>query len=421
MSKILDHFTIHFTHNEDSISIEDNMCDIIIMVHNISCYELCKKIASINNIIKLYDKIKTVIVTFDKKIKSQNILQSTILVKLHDIFYPNNKKIGNIEIQDIDKMMRVTMESMSIYKDVVMEPDKSPKQMLDWVRSNIPSNYSLTVKKISPSFFPLSYAVGKGSTYDSNFICICPKKTRSTSKNVFLVGKTITYDTGGLNIKTRSMHEMKTDMTGGALVLTVLNIMAKSKMDTDLNIHVLLPIVENMVGSKATKPGSVVKSMKGKTVEIINTDAEGRLCLADCMEYIEMELLEKKGDNLIIDVATLTGNATQITDTIACIGMSNKMGSQYMKEMVEIGEKCGEYIDVLKIHEEYIEKLSSPVADIKNSHEGKAGCVVAGQFLNYFVNDMAPWIHLDIAGPTYYNDMANGWGVNMLTHFLLQL
>jgi leucyl aminopeptidase len=419
MSNTIDRVYIHFNVKSDDIDVKSKKAKINVMVNNLCSYELSKKIHNIANVIKLYSKINKVVVSF-----ATQELKECILVKLHDVLYPFGKKIGKIELRDIDKKSRILMDWLSEYKDIVMEPNKNPKMMLEWVKSHIPNNYNLTVKKISSSFFPLSHAVGAGSTHDMGtgyFACICPKKVDKKNKNIYLVGKTITYDTGGLNVKTRMMHEMKTDMTGGALLLTVLNILAKSKMDSHLNIHLLLPIVENMIGPNATKPGSVIKTMSGKTVEILNTDAEGRLCIADCMEYIEMEMIEKKRDNLIIDVATLTGNATQITDTIACVGMCNDMAMAHFKEMIDLGEKCGEYVDMIRLRKEYMDKLASNVADIKNCHEGRAGCVVAGQFIDYFVNNMAPWIHLDIAGVTHYNDMAYSWGVNMLTQYLANL
>jgi len=199
--------------------------------------------------------------------------------------------------------------------------------------------------------------------------------------------------------------------------MTVLRILSNSSKN---NINILIPIAENMIGPKGINPGSIVKTKMGRTVEITNIDGEGRLCLADALEYIENptnNLIRNRNNTMVLDIATLTGNTTAITCCVSSLSMSNKMGKQYNRELVKIGEEIGEYIDHLKLREEYNDMLKSMVADIKNINENiKAGCIIGGTFLSHFIK--SPWIHLDVANTTYRNDMVTSYGINLLYQFL---
>jgi len=306
-----------------------------------------------------------------------------------------------------------------------MDPNKNPETYLGYIKSRVPKNYNIDIHNLKEfNKFPLTKAVGIGSSYNTYFVHIKPKTEKPDKKTIFLVGKSITYDSGGLNLKKKYMEEMKTDMAGSAIVTSVLNILALSNNDQH-NIHLLIPIAENMIGNTSTRPGQVVKSYNSKMVEIVDTDAEGRLCLADCLEYINKDLLNDKDPNncLIIDIATLTGNAITITNEVASITLCNEKGEVYKNKLVGIGEKIGEYLEYLKLRPEYLDFLKSPVGDIKNlNHDVKAaGCIIGGTFLHYFATDKIPWIHLDIAPSAYIKEKSMSYGVNLLVEFIKQL
>ena len=220
------------------------------------------------------------------------------------------------------------------------------------------------------------------------------------------------------------MEEMKTDMAGSAIIISVLNILNFSKFDDNYNIHLLIPIVENMVGNTATRPGQIVNSYNSISVEITNTDAEGRLCIADCLAYINKDLIIDKDPNkiLIIDIATLTGNAVTITAEVSSIVMCNNKAEGYKNKLINISETVGEYLDYLKLRPEYLDFLESPVADIKNLNlEVSAGCIIGGTFLHYFATDVYPWIHLDVAPSAFIKETSMSYGINLLVEFIKQL
>ena len=213
-------------------------------------------------------------------------------------------------------------------------------------------------------------------------------------------------------------------MIGSAIIISVLNLLVASEFDTKYNIHLLIPIVENMIGNTAIRPGMVVQTSNGKTVEIINTDAEGRLCLVDAINYVNLVLIKHKNPNncLIIDIATLTGNTDSITSGISALSMCNDKAHEYNDELIYLGERIGEYVDFLKIRKEYLDMLKSSIADIKNvNYDIKAGCVLGGTFLHYFVNDIIPWIHLDVASAAIDNEKVLSYGINLLYEFIKNL
>jgi len=214
---------------------------------------------------------------------------------------------------------------------------------------------------------------------------------------------------------------MKIDMTGSAIILSVLNLIAGTEYENKLNIHLILPIVENMISNNATRPGMSVKTIGGKVVEITDTDAEGRLCLADGFEFVQKNLITGKDLSkcLILDIATLTGNTTSITNGVTSIMSSNDKGFIYSDKLGDIGEEIGEYLEYIKIRPEYLEMISSKVADIKNvSNTAKSGFIIAATFLNFFVDNKIPWIHIDLGKGTYIGEVAQSHGVNLLFEFI---
>ncbi len=406
---------------------EKNLTKLVINVFNLSIYNLQKELDKINSIIDLNEnnvnKIKRINVIFDKKLDSLNI--KTILGKLNDVLYSYYPITREIKLYQVDDSSSNYMNELFKYKDIVMDPNKTPNSYLEYIKSNIPQDYNINIFDLSKTDkFPLTKGVGSGSFHPSYFVHISPKKINPSNKNIFLVGKSVTYDSGGLNLKSKKMEEMKTDMTGSAILVSVLKLLNLDKQDRKYNIHLLIPIVENMIGNKGVKPGSVIKSSGGKLVEITNTDAEGRLCLVDAFDYIHLNLLKNLDLSkcFIIDVATLTGNTMQITSGLSSLSMCNDKGLIYLDDLIKIGEFTGEYVDFLKIREEYLDMLKTPVADIINVNlNEKAGCVIAGTFLNYFIDRKIPWIHLDLGVCTFINSKPISYGINLLYEFMLQL
>lgn len=417
---------VYFINNPTILkNIFSNKGELKINIFNLSNYELACDISKITNIIGFYEQIKVINIIFDNKINK--LTKNIIITKLSDIlyeYYPITKEIRLYQVDpQLKKVCRLMdeglMDELTKYKNIVMDPNKNPDTYLNFIKSNVPKNYDITVKTLTDDkIFPLTFGVGLGSTFNSYFVQISPTEPNPNNLDVFLVGKSVTYDSGGLNIKTRGMEEMKIDMTGSAIVLSTLRLLSRNNFDSNLNIYLLIPIVENMISSKAIKPGSVIETMSKKKVEIINTDAEGRLCIVDCIDWINQKLITKPSKSLIIDIATLTGNVFHITSGKSSIIMSNNIGIKYADKIINIGEKIGEHLDYLKLRPEHDEWLQSPVADIQNINKTiKAGCMMGGTFIHYFTDKTIPWIHIDLGDITFTNSMAQSYGVNLLYEF----
>lgn len=259
--------------------------------------------------------------------------------------------------------------------------------------------------------------VNKGSIDPPTFTIIEWKPAKHTNKNPFIfVGKGVVFDTGGLNIKTwPNMTEMKCDMSGAAAVIGAMFAIAKAK----LPVHVigLIPATDNRPDGNAQAPGDVIEMYDGSTVEVLNTDAEGRLILADALAYAK-----KYKPQLVIDLATLTGAAHAAVGKYAMVAMGVKSVKQ-MEELKKSGENVYERLVEFPLWEEYEELIKSDIADIKNIGGSHAGAISAGKFLEHFTD--YPWIHLDIAGPAYMDSRdsyrgqgGTGWGVRILFNFI---
>jgi leucyl aminopeptidase len=231
--------------------------------------------------------------------------------------------------------------------------------------------------------------VARGSQEPPKFIILEYNGAKKKDERpIVLVGKTITFDTGGISLKpAENMEHMKADMTGGAEVLASLRAAARLKLP--LRLISILPVAENMPGGRAMKPGDVVTTLSGKTVEVQNTDAEGRLILADGLAYAM-----RYKPAALIDIATLTGACVVALGQFA-IGMFGT--DQALKEQVrKSGQKAGERVWEMPLWEEYFEQLKSDVADMRNIGGRGGGMITAALFLSKFVGD-CPWVHLDIA------------------------
>jgi leucyl aminopeptidase len=429
---------IYFINKTDSVSLNPkiktvqskkgkNIIKLILNIFNLSNYEITNNIYKLKNIINMYNQIKKFNILF---ININELILNMIITKLNNILYNYHPTIKKIKLYCVDdnsnniiKSNNLTklMDEINKYKNIVMDPNKNPDTYLNFIKSNVPPNYMFTCKTLmDDKIFPLTFSVGMGTNFKSYFVQISPNNPNPNNLDVFLVGKAVTYDAGGLNIKTKNMEKMKTDMTGSALLLSVLRLLSANNVDSNLNIYLLIPIVENMTSSKATKPGTVIKSMNGKKVEIVNTDAEGRLCIADCIEWINTKLITKPSKSLIIDVATLTGSARNITNGISSIIMSNDIGFKYAKQLINTGENVQEYLDYIKIRKNHTEFLKTPVADIANlDNENKAGCVIGGTFIYYFTDESIPWIHIDLGDTTFDSttSISTSYGINLLYEY----
>jgi leucyl aminopeptidase len=258
--------------------------------------------------------------------------------------------------------------------------------------------------------------VARGSNEPPKLIVMEYNGGKKGESPVVLVGKGITFDSGGISIKpSDSMDEMKTDMSGGAAVIGTL--MASADLKTPVNIVGIIPATENLPGGKAYKPGDILKSMSGKTIEVLNTDAEGRVVLADAFAYAN-----RYKPAAMIDMATLTG-ACIIALGDLIVGM---MGTnEGLKNMIrDASEATGEKVWELPLWEEYDELIKSDAADFKNTGGRAGGAITAALFLSKFVGDY-PWVHLDIAGPAwlkkdrpYISKGASGVGVRLMVELL---
>ncbi len=257
--------------------------------------------------------------------------------------------------------------------------------------------------------------VASGSAQPPKFIIV--EYNRGGNKPFMaLVGKSITFDSGGISIKpAENMDKMKDDMSGGAAVLGAIQNAAALKLP--LNIVGLLPATENMPGGGAYKPGDVLRTLSGQTIEILNTDAEGRLILSDALAYAC-----KYKPSVIVDIATLTGACT-IALGYEAIGMLGN-NDKFKQKMREAGEKTGERVWELPLWEGYFEHIKSDIADMKNTGGRPGGVITAAALLSKFVKDH-PWVHLDIAATAwtekdrpYTPKGATGIGVRLLTQFL---
>jgi len=394
--------------NKNPLEIETNNGKYIITINvkNLSTYDFNQIINSIQKF--LSNNIK---ITFSDihEYEAENIL-----LKLNNITYSyiDPRKLN------VPKQFNKLISEVEDYKRIVIEPNKYQETMLKYFISKIPKNYTYKkfLVRMGNKDFPLTAAVGQGSSHDSYFIHIYPKKQNKNWDDIFMIGKCVTFDSGGMNIKIRNMEEMKTDMAGSAILIGVLNMTNNLKK----NIHLLIPIVENYVGSKATRPSTVVETINGHTVEITDTDAEGRLCIADAVEYFNKYLYSKKLKNpLLLDIATLTGNAAQITCSTSCIITGNQKSKKYINKLFDCGEYTREFTDILILRENYVKSLDSKVAEIKNwSSKCSAGCLVGASFIDFFVKKDIPWIHMDVASVVYNNETVSSYGINLLTKFL---
>ena len=319
----------------------------------------------------------------------------------------------------------VFAEATNSARDYINIPacDMTPKRMADEARK-VGKLPRLSVKilgkaEIQRLGMGCYLAVSSGSVEPPYFIHLIYKPAGRPKKRVAIVGKGVTFDSGGLSLKTaQGMETMKDDMSGAAAVVSVMR--ALSVLKPRIEVHAFAAMTENMPSGSADKPGDIAKTMNGKTVEILNTDAEGRLTLADAVAYAQ-----KQKPDLLVDVATLTG-ACVIALGDLCSGILGN-NDELIQKLIACGKEAGEKIWQLPLIDEYRDELKSPIADLKNIGGRWGGTINGALFIQEFIDSKLPWAHIDIAGPSwtekeldYCTRGGTGHIVRTLLHFLLQ-
>ena len=260
-------------------------------------------------------------------------------------------------------------------------------------------------------------AVARGSVESPKFIHM-KYIPQNPKKRIAIIGKGLCFDSGGLDIKpANSMLNMKDDMSGSACILGVMK--AISKIKPDVEVHGIIASCENMPSGSSYKPGDILKAMNGKTIEVDNTDAEGRLTLADALCYAcELDVEE------VIDIATLTGACMVALGSIASGIMGNN--NDFVQKIIKTGEIVGEKYWELPMWQEYRDNMDSDVADMKNTGTRYGGASAAGMFLKEFVSDNVKWAHLDVAGTAFldkpqkeFSKGSTGIGVRTLIKYII--
>lgn len=343
---------------------------------------------------------------------AKNLTEAIILSSFSFNKYKNKKQdstISTIEIissgsnilpdlQEGVKIGSIYANSQNFARTLATEPaeNATPTKIAKVAKSLAENNPNISctvynkteIEKLKMNAF---LAVGKGSNEEPRFIHLkyMPKSPR---KKVALIGKGITFDSGGLDIKPpASMLNMKDDMSGCAIALGVFN--AITKLEPDVELHVLSGLCENMPSGKSYKPGDVLKAKNGLTIEVDNTDAEGRITLADVLCYAD-----ELGVDEIIDIATLTGACVvALGNNISAVMGRNQ---DNINKIIKIGAQSGEFLWQLPVYDFMQDALKSDIADMKNTGSRFAGASNAAQFLSNFVNN-PNWLHIDIAGTAF--------------------
>ena len=329
------------------------------------------------------------------------------------------------EVQKGIQQGEALSEGVCVARDLINEPSNkmNPESFADEVR-RLSRKYGFQAKILEKKDLVREkmgalLAVGQGSAIPPR-LAVLNYNGKSAGAPICIVGKGITFDTGGISIKpSKNMDQMKYDMSGGAAVVGVISSAARLKLP--VRLVGLVPLAENMPSGNAIKPGDVVHSAAGLSIEVLNTDAEGRLVLADALHYAK-----RFKPKAVFDLATLTGAV------IVCLG-SRAIGAMGDSNLIETLKECGEetYERVweLPMWSEYDEDVKSEVADIQNIGKGEAGTIMGAKFLEPFVGKAYPWVHLDIAGtawvekkaPSYCPKGGRGIGVRLLIEYLRKI
>ena len=382
-------------------------------------------IRNIISIIKNDDKIKNVqffLIPIEDFIRQQVIRIMYYMYNFNK--YKTKKKelkksIYFCAVKKLEKLILNSIKEGEIIGDMrnmVNEPGNvmTSDAFVDFAKKNKKSLKMQIIKKsqLKKEKFNLILAVNQGSENEPYMLIVkwLPLKNK---KPMVFVGKGVTFDTGGLNLKRYDFGDMKTDMTGASIVFALLRMCALNKVKK--NVIGIIPLVENMIGSKATRPGDVITSYSKLTVEITDTDAEGRLIMADALAYSK-----KFNPCCVVDVSTLTGQAGRIFNDMAIVIMGND--DKLLKKYEDIGEDTNEKIWQLPLWSEYNKFMDSSIADVKNASNTSAGTILAGIFLSHFIPKKTKWLHVDVAGVSFDeldSDINGATGVSIVSLFEL--
>ncbi len=348
--------------------------------------------------------------------------------------YKTKKNLENYEINisfnsknfnyNKNKRFESLIDGISFTKDLVSEPgnilhpDEYAKRLISLRKYGLKVNI-YDQKKLKKLGMNAILGVGQGSIRGSYLVTLEWKGAKSNMRPLGFVGKGVCFDTGGISLKpAKFMEDMTYDMAGSAVVVGLMKNFAKRK--AKINAVGVVGLVENMPGGNAQRPGDIVKSYSGKTIEILNTDAEGRLVLADALTFTE----KKFKPQFIVDLATLTGAIIVSLGSEYAGLFSNN--DKLSKQIFDSGEKVGEKVWRMPLHKNYDKLIDSKNADMQNiNYVGGAGSTTAAQFLQRFILNKTPWAHLDIAGMAFskYGGALNsggatGFGVRLLNKLI---
>ncbi len=335
---------------------------------------------------------------------------------------------GSDILKDAIRVAEIRAKSINLTRDIVnsMPDEVYPAVMADYAKNIAKENgYECKIydeKFLKKEGYNAFYSVAKASIHTPRLIHLTYKPKKPTRK-IVLIGKGLTYDSGGLSLKPADfMVTMKSDKSGASAVLGIMN--AVKKLGLNVEVHGIIGAAENMIGGNAYKPDDILTAKNGKTIEVRNTDAEGRLVLADCLCYAEENI---KDFDYMFDFATLTGACVVALGeyTSGVMGFNDKIKNL----VVKMGEKVAENYAPLPFNRYLPKLLKSSVADICNIASSRyGGAITAGLFLSEFVENKDKWTHIDIAGPAFvekdwgYNSHgASGAGVNMMLRLLYEI
>ena len=364
----------------------------------------------------------------DAEIKFLNVVEDTNLIidgilyvqyKFNNYKSEDDSSVNNITFQDLDSSENeIKKNSVFWVRDLINTPalDKSPEQFINKVKELVDSSgIEVEVydqKWLEENNFGGVLGVGKGSDRPPYFLV--GKYNSKAKYQVSLIGKGVLFDTGGYSLKSPAgMETMKTDMSGAASAWGVINIIARTNQDIGLTVYT--PIVENMISGSAIRPGDVLKTRNGKTIEVMNTDAEGRLIMSDALAFAA-----ETNPDLICDIATLTG-ASYVALGLD-IGAIFSNNSDLEKKFIESAKNTNENFHPLPLFDGYRNLIDSDLADMKNTGGRFGGAITAALLLKEFIGEN-DWIHLDIAGPARSDNRkgATGFGVLSLYEFFKNL
>jgi len=428
-----------------SFDIGDNQkLFIIIIKKNLINFQLNNLGGSFRNLLNSNKNLKKIFFLLSDNLKNEKISNEEVIseflygytLKNYSFEKYKTKKKSNLSViinicVDRTEKFNKAFQTLSFIKEgVFLTRDliSEPPNVLN------PKNYTKEILKLTKLGLKVEIlnekdlkklemnsllGVGQGSTSETFLVIIKWNGRKEKDKPIAFVGKGVCFDTGGISLKpAKFMEEMKYDMGGSAVVVGLMKTLALRK--AKVNAVGVVGLVENMPGANAQRPGDIVKSYSGKTIEVLNTDAEGRLVLADALSYTEKKFQPK----FIIDLATLTGAIIMALGQEYAGLFSNN--DKLCKQLFNIGNSINEKVWRLPLHKNYDKLMNSKYADVQNiNYSGGAGSITAAQFLQRFIQNKTPWVHLDIAGMAFSKKASNintggatGFGVRLLNDLI---